>query len=267
MPKLNEIIPVIESVAPPGLAEAWDNSGLQFGHPDAVIRRIMVGLDPTPEAVREAAEFGAGLLLTHHPFFFGTVKRLDFGYGQGEALAFAVRAGLAVYSAHTSFDSANPGVSDSLADVLGLLDRRPLEPARGRTDGAGLGRVGRLPSEVTALEAAEAIKEDLGCAYVRLVGDPGRTVRSAAFCGGSGGSLIDKVIETGADLYVTGDVKYHEALRALEAGLIVIDVGHYHSERFAMPMLARLISDGLAAAGLEVEVAVSGLSAEPWREV
>jgi len=267
MPKLKEIITAIESVAPPSLAEGWDNCGLQFGHPDAVVRRVMVALDPTAEAVKEASDFGAGLLITHHPFFFGTVRRLNLDFGQGLALSQAVRAGVAVYSAHTSFDRANPGVSDSLADVLGLVDRRPIEQAPGRMAGFGLGRIGELPEEMTVGDAAQVMKDDLGCASVRLVGDIDRVVKRVAVCGGSGGSLMDEVIEAGAGLYITGDVKYHEALKALEAGICVLDVGHYHSERHALPLFARLLIDRLGEVGLDIDVTVSDLKAEPWTDI
>jgi dinuclear metal center YbgI/SA1388 family protein len=266
MAKLKDIIEIIERVAPPGLAEGWDNSGFQLGDMDAACSRVLVALDPLPEVFEEAQRVGAGLVVTHHPLFFGELKSLDFASGRGAVVRAAAKAGIALYSAHTSYDSANPGISDALGAALGVKGMRPLAPSA-QDSGTGLGRVGELPERTTVGELARLVKERLGVGSVRVIGEPGRVAGTAAFCGGSGSGSIDAAKASGADVYITGDIKYHDALKAIEMGLAVLDAGHYATEKIAVPALAKAVKDGLDARGLGVEVLVSSAQKEPWTTV
>ena len=176
----------------------------------------------------------------------------------------AVTGGIAVYSAHTSLDSAPNGVSDVLAGLLGLRKTRPLQPAAGWPAGYGLGRVGDLPVRMKVREAAGRIKSALGLGTVRLTGDPERTVTRVAVCGGSGADLIDDALAAAAGLYVTGDVKYHDALKAVELGLAILDVGHFASEYIVVPRFAERLSAAFKKKGWTVKVHVSKVQGEPW---
>lgn len=264
MPKLKEIIKVIEGIAPPSLADDWDNSGLQVGDLDSVVKTVLVALDPVPGVMAEAAKLGAGLLVTHHPLFFRTVKCLELGRGTGAVVGAAVKDGIAVYSAHTSFDRAKEGVSDALAGTLGLRNKKPLVEVERGPAGCGYGRVGDLPRKLPAREAAERLKAKLGVERVRLVGDPKTMVGRVAVCGGSGADFMEDALSAGAGLYVTGDIKYHEALKALELGLTVIDVGHFASEQQAVPLMAGLLRRAFGKKGWKVKVEVSKEQVEPW---
>ncbi|HEY3347101.1 MAG TPA: Nif3-like dinuclear metal center hexameric protein [Nitrospirota bacterium] len=266
MTKLRDIIEVIEQVAPPGLAEGWDNSGFQLGDMDAACSKVLVALDPLPEVFEEAQRIGAGLVVTHHPLFFGELKSLDFANGRGAVVRAAAKAGIALYAAHTSYDSANPGVSDALGAAVGAKGMRPLTPSA-QNPGAGLGRMGELPEKTTVVQLARLVKERLGAGSVRIIGEPGRVVGTAAFCGGSGSSGIDAAKASGADVYITGDIKYHDALKAIEMGLAVLDAGHYATENIAVRALAKALKDGLDARGLSVEVFVGSAQREPWTTV
>lgn len=267
MPKLYEIIQVIEKIAPPGLASEWDNSGLQIGDSGADVKRVLVALDPLTEVVEEAARLGCGLVLAHHPLFFRPLKRLDLSAGQGAVVGAAVRAGVAVYSAHTSLDRVPDGVSGALADALGLKKTAVLEQADGWPKGYGFGKVGVPAKKTTARGIAEHAKIALGVASVRITGDPDRPVKKVAVCGGSGSELIGAALASGADCFVTGDVKYHDALGAQGTGLVVVDIGHFGSELPVVERMAGLLDKAFKSARLKVDVMVSGVQSEPWTSV
>jgi dinuclear metal center YbgI/SA1388 family protein len=130
MPKLavarvQDIAEAVERIAPTPLSEDWDNSGLQVGALTSEASRVLVALTPMDEIFEEAEETGADFLLFHHPLIFNPLKSVDTGFYPGDLVARAVRGGLAVYAAHTSYDAAPMGVSASLAEVLGL--RGPYE--------------------------------------------------------------------------------------------------------------------------------------------
>ena len=125
MPNVREIIEAVEMLAPPSLAEEWDNCGLQVGNPKAEVNRVLVALTPLPEVFDEAEELGADFLLFHHPLIFRALKSLDTASYPGDLVARAIRNGTTVYAAHTSYDAAPDGVSVALAEALGL--HGPLE--------------------------------------------------------------------------------------------------------------------------------------------
>jgi len=264
MPKLADIIDVIEEIAPPWFAAEWDNSGLQLGDPGAEVKSVLVALDPLPQVVAEAAKLGCGLVLAHHPLFFRPVRRLDTSFGQGEAVAGAVRAGIAVYSAHTSFDRAPFGVSDALARKIGIKRPSVLEQAEGWPKGFGFGKRGELSRSMTADEFSAHLKKSLDVSSVRLMGDPDRKVRKIAVCGGSGSDMAVAAACAGADCFVTGDIKYHEALDALDTGMAIIDVGHFGSELPGVTRLAELMKKEFAKRKMKADIRLSRVQAEPW---
>ena len=264
MPTLKEAVSVIEELAPPGLAAEWDNSGLQVGEPASVVKRVLVALDPTAAVMAEAKALSCELLVTHHPLFFRAAKSLDLSRGQGAVVHEAVKNGIAVYSAHTSLDRIPGGVSEALAGPLGLKVPCVIRQAEGWPAGYGFGRVGYLPQEMKLSALADRLKSMLGVERVRVVGDPDMAVKRLALCGGSGSDLMEEAFYAGADAFVTGDLKYHEALHAGELGLAVLDVGHFQSERPVVAHLAGLLAEAFAGRGWDVEVRTSQGEREPW---
>ncbi len=161
MPKLKEIIRDIEEVFDPALAAPWDNTGLQLGDPDWEADKVMVALDPLPEIIREAAKKKTNLLVTHHPLFFNPVKSLDISRGEGLVAAVCIKNKIALYAAHTSFDSAPGGLNDFLAERLGIMNAGPLEPMDdnpGAGRSTGFGRIGNLKKPITAPALADRVK-------------------------------------------------------------------------------------------------------------
>ncbi|MBI5696630.1 MAG: Nif3-like dinuclear metal center hexameric protein [Nitrospirae bacterium] len=267
MTTLAQIIAVIETLAPPALAAEWDNSGLQVGDPSAEVDRVMVALDPLPEIVSGAAGLGAGLLVSHHPLFFRPLRGLDLDKGVGATVGAAVKSGVAVYSAHTSLDRIPEGVSYALAKPLGLRKAGPLDQAAGWPAGYGYGRIGDLPGRLSVAGVAAKLKAAFGLKGVRLIGDPGVMADRVAVCGGSGADFIGEAASAGADIYITGDVKYHDALKALELGIAVLDIGHFGSEMPVVPHLAGMLKKAFGKKGWDVEILVSKGQAEPWSQL
>jgi len=267
MPGLKDILMCVEELAPPALAEGWDNSGLQVGGEDREISGVLVALDPLPCVVEEAVRSGCGLIVSHHPLFFRPLRVLDLGQAQGAVAGMAIREGISIYSAHTSLDKVPYGVSEALARPLGMTRTAPIVQAEGWPRGFGLGKVGELPEPMTALELAERLREAFGLKDARLTGDPDRRVSRVALCGGSGSDLIPDAKAAGADIYVTGDIKYHEALDESDGGMCVLDVGHYASELPVVKHFASLLKGAVEQKDWDVKVTPATPVGEPWTVV
>ncbi|NIH70181.1 Nif3-like dinuclear metal center hexameric protein [Modestobacter marinus] len=260
---LGAVIAALEARYDPALAEPWDAVGLVCGDREEVVRSVLFAVDPTAAVVDEAIALGADLLVTHHPLLLTPVHGVPADHPQGRLVHRLIRSGVALFAAHTNADrAADHGVNDALAAVLGLVDPVPLEPAA--TPGAGLGRIGELPETRTLQQFAEQVAAALPATPggVRVVGDPGRLVRTVAVCGGSGGSLLAAAAEAGADVFLTSDVKHHPAVDAAEvAGPALCDVAHYASEWPWLPVAADLLHRDL---GGQVRVTVSSRRTDPW---
>lgn len=236
--KLREYIEHIEHLLPLSWAEPWDAPGLCVGDPSRELSRAAISLDATAASVEAAAEIGAQLLFTHHPLLFHGVKKLVAPDPTALAIETAMRRGAAVYSAHTNWDSAPGGVNATLAELLDLRDTVPLVPS---SSGAwGMGAVGSLPVEMSAAQLAKEARRAWGLSYA-VVHDSGRIVSRAALCGGAGGDLVSDAAAAGADAFITSDIRHHEAVEALAAGISVIATDHGETESASLPALAALL--------------------------
>jgi dinuclear metal center YbgI/SA1388 family protein len=260
-----DLIAEIERWAPLPYAEVWDNSGWQVDHkrPEAV--RILVALDPTYAVVQETIEKGADFLLSHHPLFFDPVRRLSAGVdNDGTAIAL-IRAGINLYSAHTSFDSAPDGMNDVLAEMIGLTGIRLL-PDGSSPDENGLYhafvRQGNFVPLRTFGDICKTVEKVLGIeGQLRIVGPSDAMVKTGAVCGGAGGSLLEDVVKADVDFYLTSDVKHDDALYASAHGLCLIDGGHWGTEHHFIPVMAERLR---TAFGDAVEVLESETNKSPW---
>jgi dinuclear metal center YbgI/SA1388 family protein len=120
------IVRILDRLAPPRLAESWDNVGLQLGDPSWPVKKIWTALDPLPEVVAKACEQEVDVLVTHHPLFFKPIQRIDCGKPLGRIVEMALSRRLAIFSAHTNLDSVQGGVNDVLAGRMGLGHLRVL---------------------------------------------------------------------------------------------------------------------------------------------
>jgi dinuclear metal center YbgI/SA1388 family protein len=253
---LSHIIQILEKMAPPSLAEEWDNVGLQLGDPRREVTSVWVALDPSPDVVAGACRAGVGLLVTHHPLIFRPLNRINILTPQGAVIAQAVQSHLAIYSMHTNLDAVSAGLNDMLAHRLGLQRLKPLvirpDAASGRAH--GMGRLGWLPRRTTVQELALDVKRRLGIRTVRASGDALRKVRRVALATGSGGSLVPQFLASEAEAFITGDLRYHEAREIEAAGRGAIDIGHFHSEHLFAEVLAQRLRRVLRRCRPAVEV-------------
>ncbi|HEX2073969.1 MAG TPA: Nif3-like dinuclear metal center hexameric protein [Geodermatophilus sp.] len=261
---LEEVVAALEARYDPRLAEEWDAVGLVCGDPDEPVERVLFAVDPTGAVVDEVISTGVDLLVTHHPLLLTPVHGVPADDPKGRIVHRLIRAGAGLFVAHTNADRApEHGVNDALAAALGLTDAVPLQPVAGDPR-AGLGRIGRLPEPLTPRQFAERAAGVLPVTVggIRVAGDPDRTVRTVAVCGGSGGSLLPLAAAAGADLFLTSDLRHHPVSEAQEVpGPAVCDVAHFASEWPWLPVAADVLARDLAG---RVAVAVSRRRTDPW---
>jgi dinuclear metal center YbgI/SA1388 family protein len=262
--RLGDIVKVLERMAPPALAEAWDNAGLQIGELQRPVRSVWVALDPGPDVVAGACRAQVDLLVTHHPLFFRPVKRIETDTPLGSAVEQALRHGVAIYCLHTNLDAAADGLNDLLARRLGLRRLQPLVPASGR---AGIGRIGALAAPLPLAELAQAVKRRLEAAAVRMVGDPGLRVTRVALVTGSGGSLVGAFLTSSAEAFISGDLRYHEVREIEYARRGAVDVGHFHSEHLMAEAVAQRLRRAFGRRRPGLRVQVCPLENEPFATV
>lgn len=224
----------LETFAPSSLAAEWDNVGLLVGDRQQKLERAMTCLTVTPEVAAEAIRERADCLVTHHPLPFRPLKRLTTDEPAGRLLLDLIRAGVAIYSPHTAFDSANAGINQQLADGLGLVDVQPLVPA----ESLGTGRIGRFHQPQTLGQVAARLKQFLKIGGLHVVGNVRRSIERVAIACGSAGDLLDSAIVAGCDLFVTGEARLHTCYEAESRGVAMLLAGHYASERFGVERLA-----------------------------
>lgn len=269
-PTLGELLLAVEELWPESLAENWDEVGLVAGHPSAPVTRVMFAVDPTLEVIDEAVAWGAELLITHHPLLLKGVTTVAATTPKGRAVHRLIESGTALLTVHTNGDSAVGGVSDVLADALGLQDVAPLTVAANGLPEEGIGRVGDLADAMTLGDFAARVFGILPSVAggVRVSGDKDGLVRRIAVCGGAGDSLFNEVRASNADVYVTADLRHHPASEAREAALngrpYLVDVSHFASEWLWLPAAAAALGNVLADQGHEVEIQVSTTNSDPW---
>ncbi len=246
MATVADILKFVETVAPPYMKEDWDNVGLNCGHMDRPVTKILVALDPFPHVCREAKEIGADLLVTHHALIWKPGFITDAN-AQGRSTLFLIENGIAHINAHTNLDQAPGGVNDVLAAKLGLENVEIVNPQ----NGIGLMRCGDVAAQPLENFLA-TVKEQLDCDGLRYV-DGGKPVRKVAVGGGSCASGILEVKAAGCDTFVTADIKYNQFWDAQDLGINLIDAGHFHTEN---PVVA-VLADKIAAAFPEIQVKIS----------
>ncbi len=269
---LAEVVAIIEGLYPAALAEDWDAVGLVCGDPAADVTSVLFAVDPVEAVVREALDGGYDLLVTHHPLYLRGTSSVAATDPKGRVVHELIRGGCALLTAHTNADSASPGVSDALAELFGLRDTVPLAPQQAQkgptrptsgppTSAVGLGRVGDLPAALMlpALTELAARVLPATASGVRVAGDPGVPVTRLAVCGGAGDSLLEAAAASGAQAFLTGDLRHHAASEAPE-GLALLDASHWATEWPWLPHAAARL-----AAATSVHTAVSTLVTDPFR--
>jgi len=206
------------------------------------------------------------LLITHHPLIFKALKTLDLGTPVGAIVRLAIQHQVAIFSAHTNFDAVAEGLNDILADKIGLISPKMLIETEASSL-HGLGRVGSLPQPIPLAMYAAEVRDKLDVDTVRYAGRPDLPVKRAAICTGSGGSLMDAFLSCDADVFVTGDLRYHDARTAEWADVGLIDIGHFASEHLMVKALAGRLEKIFKAQGEELTVSMCDLEKDPFHVI
>lgn len=251
--RVSDILAALDRIAPPELREDYDNVGLLAGHPAGKVDRALVALDLTEGVIEEAEREGAQLIVTHHPILFHARRTLREDDPEGALLAHLLRARLALIAAHTNYDNAQAGLNDALAEALGLRD---ICPAQG-----GM-RVGTLCEEMPPQVLADAIRGALGGSVRAYIPRGAPPVRRLAVLGGAGGGMFADAEAAGAQAFLTGEVKHHEALAGVALNLTMLDGGHYETEHIAIKTLANRLQNALDA--LQYTVAIVQSAHRPF---
>lgn len=250
---VKDFVNIISEMIPARLAEDWDNVGLQVGRSEKEVKVILCALDFSREVMEQAVRFHADIIVTHHPAIFRGIKQFTDVDWRVSLLLEAARKDIAVYSAHTNLDSVAGGVNDVLAN---LLDLQNVEGLSREDTLEGIGRIGVLKDTLTLDVFAEKVKTALRLPHITVV-PAGRPVRKVAVCGGSGMDFLDCALRAGADTYVTGDVKYHDAQEARGKRINLIDATHQGTELPVMNELADRLALRLSREGYTAKVLVA----------
>ena len=234
--KVRDIIAVIEDFAPLSIQEGWDNSGLCVGSPEAEVSSVLFALDCTESLVDEAIECGADMIITHHPLIFSGLKKISPENQVGAAVIKAIKNGISIYAAHTNADKVVAGVSGAMAAKLGLVDVQILDEDG---EGIGLGVVGNVPQPLAVESVMSLVKDRFSLKVLKSSKPLDGMISRVAMCGGSGGSLIGAARKSGAQLYISGDISYHNFFTP--EGFMIMDIGHYESEIEIVNILFSLI--------------------------
>lgn len=263
---LNEIVDSIESLWPLSGAEEWDAPGVISGSGTAQVSRVLLTVDVTEEVINEAIDGEFDLVIAHHPLLMRGVKTLAEETSKGAILAKAIRNGVAIYAAHTNADIVATGVSACLAARLGLTDLTPLVPTN--SPSVGHGRLGFLASSLTLGEFARGIARSIPATAtgIRVAGNFEQSVSKIAVCGGAGDSFISDAYQSGADVYVTSDLRHHPVQEIMETAkaqgrkFAVIDISHWAAEWLWLEQASTEIHDRFAS----LQVVVSEIRTDPW---
>lgn len=364
-----DIMNIMEELAPSQLAEDWDNVGLTLGEPQREVKKILVALDVIPAVIEEAIAEGADMIITHHPMLlFQKVKNIRSDTPLGSVIYDLIRHHISAFCAHTNLDIAFGGTNDVLGELAGLTNLEILEetgaeklkklvvyvplsheevvrdamclagaghigryshctfgtegqgtflpldgthpylgsegvlekveevrletivtekisakvisvmmaahpyeevafdlyPVEQKINRVGIGRIGDLKESMSFGEYALLLKEKLGLSSIRLVGEKDKMIQRVGLCSGSGVEFMEAAKRKGADAYITGDIKFHEAQKALELGLCVADATHYASEVLIVPVLQKYIKQKAMDRGWELEVICSQVNGQTF---
>ncbi len=244
---------------PQDLAYDWDNVGLQVGSVNAPIKGILICLDVTKEVVAEAIEHGCNYIVSHHPFIFKPLRNILTDSYRGQVLEQLLKHDLNLYVSHTNYDLGHQGMNHVLATKLELTKLSVLEYT---TDDYGIGRVGSWTKAKPLEEAISFIKARLDVSTARLILHPkhqAKSVQTIAISGGSGASHMFAAKKAEVDLYLTGDISYHQAQDMLQLGLSALDIGHYAEHHFK-----DALREELRNFGLDVPIVLSQHEHDPF---
>lgn len=243
MAQVIDIYKSLDELAPFSNQTAWDNSGILVGSKLNNVQKILLTLDITYETAIEAHETGADLVISHHPVIFSPLKRL---YENNPAVILS-KHNINAICMHTNFDIANGGMNDILCERLGLV------PNKGEVlnEDDNIGRICSLSKPTDIPTFAKWVKKALGCKILRYT-DTGKMVAKIGVCSGAGAEYFTDALQKECQLLITGDIKHHDFIDAKNAGISLIDAGHFYTENIFYDKLKTFLLDRFP--DLEIEI-------------
>jgi dinuclear metal center YbgI/SA1388 family protein len=232
----------LNEFAPFSLAEKWDNVGLMVGHPDREVSGVLIGLDPCLALFDEAVAAGVNTVVTHHPLIFHPVKKIDLATVEGRLISFAITHELNIIGCHTNFDVVPDGVSHVLAKKLGIDNGAPLTHIECETE-CGFGWLGEMTEAMAGPDFLQMVAQQLRQPNILVAGRLPKQVKTVALCGGSCGDFAALAMQRGADVFLTSELKHSQARWAEDAGMCLIDCGHFSTENVALASLQTFIHE------------------------
>ena len=235
-----DIINILEKKFPKINAEEWDNVGLLVGDYDKEVKKIQFSIDASLEVIENAIKEKVDMIITHHPFIFKAIKSINEQDILSKKIRALIRNDINIYSIHTNLDSSVSGLNDYVLEKLGYTDYKFLDYDEEKN--CGIGRIFKLEKDLKKF--IEELKLKLQISNLRVISnDLNKKIKKVALINGSAMSYWRKAKKEKIDLFITGDVGYHDALDARESGLAVIDFGHYESEHFFHEVLIKELKD------------------------
>lgn len=238
--KIKEITNYLENLAPLSLQESYDNAGLIVGNGEQEITGILICLDSVEEVLEEAIQKSCNLVIAHHPIVFRGLKKLNGKNYVERTLIKAIKNDIAIYAAHTNLDSIYEGVNAKICEKIGLVNREILAPKNNDTQ-TGAGMIAQIPQTMSAKDFLSYLKKKMNLKVIRHTELLDKDIKKVALCGGSGSFLLPQAIAQKADIFITGDFKYHEFFDA-DKQIIIADIGHYESEVFTNELFLEILS-------------------------
>lgn len=241
---IKDIISEIEDFAPLNWQENYDNSGLTLGEIKKECTGVFVCLDLSEQVIDQAIKNNCNLILSHHPIIFKGIKKIDYTSNIGKIIIKAIKNDVVLYAAHTNMDNAFNGVNGILAEKLGIKNMQPL--SNGFDDNnknwLGGGAIGELLIAMKKDEFFNHLKKVLDLPQVKHNSKNQKQIKRIAFCGGSGGFLIPDAIKANVDIFITGEIKYHDFIDN-DNTLLLAEIGHFESEQFIKERIIAILSE------------------------
>ncbi|MBP5662261.1 MAG: Nif3-like dinuclear metal center hexameric protein [Clostridia bacterium] len=261
MATVGDIRFLAEETAQPAFAYEWDHVGLQAGDPKQTVTRVLLALDVTRAVIEEAKAQNCGMILSHHPLLFRPITSASLECAEGEMLSLLYRYSIALYCAHTSLDAAPGGVNDALCDLLELSDITLLSPYEAGDTTVACGRMGTLPYLMNGEELLDFVKKKTGAHTLLHGGLAGHVFRTLALSTGAAG---EEGLHSPADVFLTGEMKYHTALEMRRIGKAFLAAGHFQTENPVCAFWAKHLQKRADMLQYNVTFLVSQVNTDPF---
>ena len=241
---VKDIVNIMDDFAPVALAQEWDNVGLLIGNYNQKVNKVLLALDLLDSVIDEAIENNANHIITHHPPFFGNLYNINSSNPLGSKILRLLENKISLYVSHTNLDAADGGINDILFDIFELKNK---EYICEQPNGAFIGRAGNFSRDINLKELSLFVQKKLNLPYAIYCGNPIEIAKKIAIVGGSAANegFFNSVLSSGCNVFITSDIKFHAAQKALEMGINLIDATHFGSESIFANNLKKYISDKL----------------------